>query len=331
MQQPLTQTNEAARAPRDKARSRGLATLYRKELADHLRSARFLLIFALLGVTSLASLSGALESISDAYQTSTEFLFLGLYTTSGSSVPSFGSFLAYLAPLAGLALGFDAINRERAQGTLNRLVSQPIYRDSVIIAKFLAGVTIIAVMIFTLGIGVGAIGLVAIGVPPSAEELARIGTYLLFTVVYTSLWMALAMLCSVLCKHSATSALIVIAVWIFFTMFATMIAGAIADIAYPTDGIAGFANMLDNYQLELNLNRISPYYLYCEAVSTLLNPNVRTIGITTQASYSGAIASYLTFDQSVLLVWPHLTCMLALTMAAFTVAYIAFMRQEIRA
>jgi len=52
---------------------------------------------------------------------------------------------------------------------------------------------------------------------------------------------------------------------------------------------------------------------------------------TTQASYSGAVAGYLSFDQSVLLIWPHLTCMLALTIAAFTVSYIAFMRQEIRA
>ena len=88
---------------------------------------------------------------------------------------------------------------------------------------------------------------------------------------------------------------------------------------------------MSNYELQLSLSRTSPYYLYCEAVSTLLNPNVRTIGITTQESLSGALASYLSFDQSLLLVWPHLTCMVALTMAAFTVSYIAFMRQEIRA
>lgn len=237
----MQRTNAQESARVRKAGPGALSTLYRKELADHLHSARFFIIFALLGITSLASLASAL------------------------------------------------------------------------------------------GIGVGALGLATIGVPPSGEELMRIGAYLLFTVVYTALWLALAMLCSVLCRHAATSALIVIAVWIFLTMFATMIAGAIADMAYPTDGIMGFANMMDNYELELTLNRISPYYLYCEAVSTLLSPNVRTLGITTQSSLSGAIASYLSFDQSLLLVWPHLTCMIALVMAAFTVAYISFMRQEIRA
>lgn len=327
MQRTFGQRSAGARKPGTGA----LGTLYRKELADHLNSARFYIIFALLAVTSLVSLMSALGGIEDAVSSSSEFLFLKLYTSSNGSIPSFGSFLAYLAPLAGLALGFDAINRERSQGTLNRLVSQPIHRDSVIIAKFLAGVTVIVIIIFTLGIGVGAVGLAVIGIPPSAEEIARIGAYLLFTAAYTSLWLGLSMLCSVLCRHAATSALIVIAMWIFLTMFATMIAGAVADAVYPTEGIMGFANLMDNYELELALNRISPYYLYCEAVSTLLNPNVRTLGITTQASLSGAIASYLSFDQSLLLIWPHLTCMIALTMAAFTVAYIAFMRQEIRA
>ena len=163
------------------------------------------------------------------------------------------------------------------------------------------------------------------------EELLRIFSYLVLTAVYTALWLGISILCSTLCKHAATSALIVIAVWIYLTLFASMVVSIIANIAYPLDGIQGYYNMYNNYELQLSLERTSPYYLYCEAATTLLNPNVRTIGITTQASVSGAIASYLSFDQSLLLVWPHLTVMLALTMAAFTVSYIAFMRQEIRA
>ncbi len=311
--------------------SAGFATLYHKEMADHFHSARFKVIFLLLVVTSMASLYGALSEISNVALTSSEYIFLALYTTSGSSIPSFASFMAWLAPLAGLALGFDAISRERSLGTLNRLVSQPIHRDAVINAKFLAGAMVILLMIVFLGVMVGGIGLVVIGVPPSAEEIARIAVFLLFTAVYTALWLALSMLFSVLCRHAATSALISIALWIFLTLFATMIVEIAANMIYPLEGIAGFYNMYDNYNLQQRLNRLSPYYLYCEAASTLLNPNVRTLGITTQASISGAVASYLSFDQSLLLVWPHLTCMLALAMAAFTVSYIAFMRQEIRA
>lgn len=309
----------------------GFSTLYFKELADHFHSARFKLIFSLLIVTTLASLYGALNGIADSTSESSEYIFLSLYTSSSSSIPSVASFLAYLTPLAGMVLGFDAINRERSQGTLTRLVSQPIHRDSVIVAKFLSGMTVIFIMVFFVGIMVCGLGLASIGIPPESEEILRIVSYLLMTVFYTSMWLGISMLCSTLCRHAATSALIVIALWIYYTLFATMITEIIANICYPLEGIEGFYNILDNYELQNTLNRTSPYYLYCEAVSTLLNPNVRSLGITTTNSLSGALASYLSFDQSLLLIWPHLTCMVAFTMAAFTVSYIVFMRQEIRA
>ena len=63
----------------------GFVTLYQKELADHFRSARFKLLFALLTLTSLASLFGAFDSLMSS-QTS-EYVFLSMYTASGSSIP----------------------------------------------------------------------------------------------------------------------------------------------------------------------------------------------------------------------------------------------------
>ncbi len=317
------------RRAEERAAGGGFATLYRKELADHFRSARFRLLLLLLTLTSLASLFGAFDALMSA-QTS-EYVFLSMYTLSGGSIPSFASFLAYLAPLVGLALGFDAINRERMQGTLTRLVSQPIHRDAVISAKFLAGAVAILLLVFFEGVLVGAVGLVVVGVPPTLEELLRLGSYLLLTAFYTMLWLDLAMLFSVLCKHAATSALIVIALWIYVTVFAGMVASVIANLCYPLEGIQGYYNTLNNYELQLGLERCSPYYLYSEAATTLLNPDVRFIGFTTTDALSGALAGTLSFGQSALLVWPHLAAMVALALLAYAVAYIVFMRQEVRA
>ena len=307
----------------------GFATLYQKELADHFRSARFKLLFVLLTLTSLASLFGAFDSLMSS-QTS-EYVFLSMYTSSGSSIPSFASFLAYLSPLVGLALGFDAINRERSQGTLTRLISQAIHRDAVISAKFLAGAVAILMLVFFEGVLVGGVGLVVVGVPPTGEELLRLCSYLLLTAFYTMLWLGLSMLFSVLCKHAATSALIVIALWIYLTVFSSMVSSVIANLCYPLDGIQGYYNTLSNYELQLGLERCSPYYLYSEAATTLLNPDVRFIGFTTTDALSGALSGTLSFGQSALLVWPHLVSMVALALLAFAVAYIAFMRQEVRA
>ena len=229
----------------------GLLVLFRKELADHLRSTRFLLMTALLTLTSMASLYGALSNIRDQATENSEFIFLSLFTTSGNSLPSICTFLAFLGPLAGIVLGFDCVNRERSLGTLNRLTAQPIYRDTVINGKFMAGFAAIFLMVFSLGILVSAIGLLVIGIAPQTEEVLRILAFLLFTVFYIAFWLGLSILFSVIWRHAATAALAGISIWIFLSFFMSMIAGAVADIAYPTEGIEGLFNLKSNSLLSV--------------------------------------------------------------------------------
>ncbi len=308
----------------------GLNTLVGKEFADHLRSRRFLILLLLIGSTGFASLYGAISSLADV--TDKSYLFLSLYTGSGNSIPSFMSFIALLGPIIGLALGFDAVNSERSSGTLNRLVSQPIYRDSIIIGKFLAGTAVIAVIIYTMGIALGAVGFLCTGVRPSGEEVCRILIFLTFTVIYVAFWLALSIFFSIVCRHAATSALASIAVWIFFAIFMSLLASVIANAVYPIgDNYHAVVNSYRNYSLELSLNRLSPYYLYSEAVSTILNPTVRSVNIVTMDQLVGAVSGYLSLGQSLLLVWPHLTGLAALMLVAFGCSYIGFMRQEVRA
>ena len=309
----------------------GRHALFRKELADHLKSKRFLILLLLIGTTSFASLYGAVSGLADVLESDGNFAFLKLYTTSGSSIPSFMSFIALLGPIIGLALGFDAINSERTGGTLNRLASQPIYRDSIIIGKFMAGLAVISTIIYTMGIALGAVGILVTGLKPSGEEVVRILIFLTFTVIYVAFWLALSIFFSVICRHAATSALASIAVWMFFAVFMSLVASIIANAMYPvnTDYNAAM-NALNNYTLNLNLNRISPSYLYSEAVSTIMNPSVRTVNIVTMDQLVGAISGYLSLGQSLLLVWPHLTGLAALMLVAFGGSYIGFMRQEVR-
>lgn len=321
----------ASRHPDAVMQRRGIAALYKKELADHLNSKRFYIILALLFFTSTASLAGAVSNIQDAVDQSGEFIFLKLFTTGGSSIYSFATFLAFLGPLAGITLGFYAINNERAQGTLNRLASQPIYRDSIINAKFLAGASVITATVFSLGLYVGGAGLLLIGVPPSMEEVLRVLVFLVIACVYLCFWLALSILFSVVCRHAATAALAGIAVWLFLSLFMSLVASGLANMVYPLDGMEGMFNTAGNYGMELALNRISPYYLFSEAASTILNPNVRSIGVVTMSQIEGALAGALPLQGSLLLVWPHIVAIVALAVVAFAASYIVFMKQEIRA
>ena len=165
-------------------------------------------------------------------------------------------------PFVGLTLGFDAINSERASGTLNRLASQPIYRDSIINGKFLAGAAVIFGMVFSMGIIIAAMGMLLTGMVPEAEEVGRIFVFLFLTGVYICFWLGLSIRFSVVCRHAATSALAVMACWLFFAIFMSLLAGIIANALYPVDGVRGMFNAVKNYSCEQNLNRLSPYYLY---------------------------------------------------------------------
>lgn len=241
----------------------GLSALYHKEMMDHIRSRRFLIVLALIFVTSFASLYGALSALNG---TSPDYLYLNLYTVSGNSIPSFLSFLALLGPFIGLSLGFDGIIGEKSERTLYRLTAQPIYRDAIINGKFLAGLTIISIMVFAMGILVAAVGILCTGILPTGEEIARIFVFLLFTVVYIAFWLALSLFFSVICKNAATSAMASIAVWLFCALFMGMVAGMIADAMYPVnDTWNALKNGMANYNCELTLNRLSPYYLFAEA------------------------------------------------------------------
>jgi ABC-2 type transport system permease protein len=77
--------------------------------------------------------------------------------------------------------------------------------------------------------------------------------------------------------------------------------------------------------------RFSPTTLFEEATITILTPTVRTLGPVLVRESARMLPNPLSLSQSLVLVWPHLTSLLALTVIVFAISYIRFMKQEIRA
>ena len=309
-------------------------TLFRKELSDHLDSLRFIIIFAMALLLAAVSLYGSLGGIQGAVSSSdgSSFVFLRLFVVSSGSIPAFASFIALIGPLIGLILGFDAINTEKNAGTLNRLLAQPIHRDDVINGKFLAGVVVVSIIVISMILLVAGVGLLRIGVPPSGEEVMRLIVFAVFSIVYMSFWLGLAILLSVVSRHAATSALSVVAIWLIFAFFMSMIAAGLAGALFPA--AAYDVTAMENYlSFQQEFSRISPSVLFSEAIQTILDPTTRTLGITSIDQYSQlsvGVVGVLPLGQSLLLVWPHLVGIIAEMVASFVIAYIVFMKQEIR-
>lgn len=333
------QTGEAMLERKEVRRTSIFFSIVQKEFADYLRSWRIIILLSIIALTSLGSLYTAITTMQDVIASSDDearevvkesYLFLKLFTVSDGTLPSFITFVTLLGPLLGIALGFDAINSERNNGTLTRLVSQPIPRDYVINAKFVAALLINMMLFTTLVLTVMAFGILIIGIPPTFDEFLRIICYLGLCIVYIAFWLSLGILFSVRFKQAATSALSGIAIWIFFSIFYSMIIEMISKSYLSSDAIQNTTQLLSRQEVMHNLMRLSPNYLFSESTTILLSPTVRSLGPLTMEQTIGAIAGPLPIGQSLLLIWPQLTGLIAATIICFAISYILFMRQDIR-
>jgi len=304
--------------------------ILRKELADYFTSIRCIILFILVFFASAVGLVAAHQGIR-GINLPEGFVFLGLFTSSGEALPSLIFFIGIFVPIIGIALGFDAVNSERTGGTISRILSQPVYRDSVINGKFLAGVVTLSIMVATMLLLVAGYGLRMIGVPPTAEEIIRLFIYLFLTIIYGAFWMALAMLFSVLFRRVATSLLTSIALWLFFGIFILLIAPAIANALAPVSQASTEVELIRNAELQQTVMRFSPNTLFSEATTALLLPKVvGSLGIITTTQAARMLPNPISLGQSILLIWPHITSIISLSAICFAISYMLFMRQEIR-
>ena len=303
-----------------------------KEIADHVHSLRFIILISIIVLTCMGALYTALTNIGAAIKPDDpdgSFLFLKLFTVSDGTLPSFVLFINFLGPLLGIALGFDAVNSEQNKGTLSRMLAQPIHRDCIINAKFVAALIIIGALLFALGLLVMGCGLIAIGIPPTPEEFWRIILFIITGIFYVAFWLNISILFSLCFRQAATSALASVAVWLFFSVFYAMIVNVVAKALSPS-GMVSVYHQISYQKFILGLMRLAPSELFNEATTTLLMPSIRSLGPLTMEQVQGAIPSPLPLGESIMIVWSQLTGLIAATVVCFAISYIVFMRREVR-
>jgi ABC-2 type transport system permease protein len=334
---------EAAGAPERSVPRSGWLVVASKEFADHVLSVRFFVLLIVLGLAAGIPLFLATERIHElASQVSgAQAVFLALFIIGPQDVSIFGldvsvqGFIGLAAPLLGIAFAFDAVNGERAQGTLPRLVAQPIHRDDVINGKFVASLAAITLVLLSVVLLIAGFGLLRLGIVPAWSEVLRLIVWFVVTIAYVAVWLAFGLLLSVIVHRAATAALIGFGVWMAVAMFGRFLLNLVLGAIAPVSDSTAIDRALGLYQLHAFVLRLLPTTLYSEASSVLLNPSLTgtntpaTLGQLTQAQQQ--IPTLLSLDQSLLLVWPHVVALVALTVICFAIGYIQFMRQEVRA
>lgn len=332
-------TLEAAQSRQARRPPAGWTVIARKELADHLLSVRFLILLVVLGAAAVVPLYFAADAIraSAAQVSGASALFLALFILPppSLSVPPVYGFVGIVAPLIGVAFSFDAINAERSEGTLPRLLSQPIHRDDVITGKFVAGLAAIMLVLAAVVLVISGFGIARLGIVPAAAEIERLVAWLLFTIVWVSLWLAFGLLLSVVIRRAATAALAGFGIWLLLQIFGQLLVGLVTQVVAPYATAATAQDAVALKNLSDTITRIVPLTLYEEGSRAILDPTQTTVSTPATLGqlqqYQQQIPTLLSLQQSLLLVWPQVVILIALTAACFAVAYIRFMRQEVRA
>ncbi len=300
----------------------GVKVVWLKEMQDYAGNIRMIVLMGLIILTAGASMYVAAQTLR-SYVGEDSFMLLNLFTISQGPIPSFLSFVSFLVPLTGIALGFDAVNCEYQNRTLGRILSKPIYRDALLFGKVLGAISSMAVVLLALWLLVIGSAMLFLGVPPSTEQIARAFTFYIITVFYATVWYLTGMLFSIVFRQSAVSALVALALWLFFMIFWPMISQLLSY------GLG--RDSFHAAQLEVVLGRVSPYTLFNESAVAILHPSTRSLSVVLFSQLQGAVmGSALPFAQSLLLIWPHITAFLSIIIILFVLSYILFQRKEVR-
>ena len=321
----------------------GLGTVFLKEFADHVTSIRMRVLEILILIIAVVALVGALGRIRET-TAEDPFVLLKLFTVTKWPPMSLLVILGFLIPLPAICLVCDAVNAEHNRRTLSRILSQPIYRDALLAGKFLAALATIAISLLCLWLLVVGLGIIFLGVPPNGEEVVRSLVFLFIAVAYAGIWLALAMLLSTIFRSVATTLLVALGVWLFLTMLWPWMASAIASAIAPPDpryellcqqlGIDQVCTP-DTFGWTQVLSRISPFYLFSGAATSVLVPTTQGIGLDIVAQVnqlrSGGIPAPLPLSESLAIASPWAVALIASVIVLFVATYVAFQRQEVRA
>jgi ABC-2 type transport system permease protein len=308
----------------------GVGAVFQRELGDNLLSVRMRLLELLVLLTGTGAVYAAIGEIKNTVGED-PFVFLRIFTIAREPLPSFITFLAFLIPIVAITLAFDSVNGEFSRRTMSRILAQPIYRDALLFGKFLAGLATLAVFLTGLWLFLMGLGILLLGVPPSGEEILRGLGFLVAAIAYGGVWLALALLFSIVFRAPATAALAALSLWLFFTVFWAMIVPLLSALVSPVDPFDPLTQV-NALNTATAINRLSPNTLFAEATHALLNPGTRALGPVFAFQLHGAlVGAPLPLSQSLLLVWPQLTSLIAASVLLFAIGYVLFQRQEIRA
>ena len=267
-------------------------------------------------------------------------------------------FFGFLGAILAIAIGFNLISGEKESGSLKSLLSHPVFRDTIINGKALGGMGALgfAMLVMTL-LSIGM--LMMLGIMPTGDEFVRILVFMGFTLLFMFSFFAIALMCSTIAKNSTRA--ITYSLVIFVVISAVMpIAGTFAGMQLAGDRpeLSGSVRyeinesegegIIEEEQERIQEERQEEMQEYWEEVmgvqemfsiadpksnyekvsSAVLDPTFEPLrGFFGPRGEPPAETSIL---EALGMVWKNLLVLLVFPVVMFVIAYLRFMRMDIR-
>ncbi len=138
------------------------------------------------------------------YQTGADYVLLTLT-----------SFLSLLLPIAAIAVSFDAVARERAQGSLEVLLARKVRREGIATGKFLGAFAAVA-------LPVSAVLLAGVGILTWASGKSPtgslVGAVIVGSLFLVAVYVLIMLIFSTVAKSVGTAVIFGVVVWFFFNV-----------------------------------------------------------------------------------------------------------------
>ena len=314
----------------------------RKEIEDSFSSRKFLIILGLFLILSLTSVYFGVDN----YQTQLDQFGEGGNTIYGQQPekpslievfnPLINANLALTAGLLGLFLSYNFISREREEGTMELLLSYPVYRDEIINGKLVAGIFTVAFTLLIAFIVSSGLAMFMLGQIPSLTVLSRLSFIWMGTTLYITFFLSLGTLLSTIFRSQWRS-LAVGVLLLFGFLGMPLIANIAAPVIYSYDspsagsGVATGGMNVENSRQESNREEVMAKRERFTSVVSNLSP------VTNYNRYNDAILGTQyetdeglepTFRESLETALDPLIYLISQTALALAASYMIFLRQD---
>ncbi len=192
------------------------------------------------------------------------------------------SLMGFFAPVIAIALSYDALSKERAQGSLELLLVRPASRTGLAVGKFLG--TFLSIGLPVLGVAVGTlVGLATI--TGKWPDLAFDVAFLLGTLGLIAMYVLIMQVFSTVVKSSGTAILSAILVWLVFSVLWSIVNLLVQAVLGIETGTAAY------YDLNTVMLLFNPTGVFQLTIAAYLPPSLAEVAGSYQLpNWSGPLA-----------------------------------------